>query len=172
MKSYNELTHEILEFMFDHAADDLYINECKCGAFTISGISTKEEIAFSGDTQDECVPFLRADTMTDNCNHCVNNWGIDIEDEEEEDLEMREGIQEFTCFYGSSGLPITVWSWKDDNSGLTWYALHDSENVNATTDEVFRGCDVEELNDVDTFGADAAILDDEDFNRELHDYLD
>ena len=52
--------------------------------------------------------------------------------------------------YGGSKTPCDVFVASDRN-GLNWYAVEDSQNVNATYDDLDDGVDVELLSDVDTF---------------------
>ena len=53
-------------------------------------------------------------------------------------------------FYGSSNTPCDVFV-TYCSSGLTWYAVEDSCNVNATYEPVENGVNIELLNDVDCF---------------------
>lgn len=58
-------------------------------------------------------------------------------------------------FYGSGHTPCTVFAYT--LSGLTWYCVEDSVNVNATYDDIANGVDVEDVNDVDMFTASKPI---------------
>jgi len=51
--------------------------------------------------------------------------------------------------YGSHNTPSTIYC-RTERSGLTWYCVDDSLNVNATYEDVRDGVDVEALCDVDT----------------------
>ena len=53
-------------------------------------------------------------------------------------------------FYGGSNTPCDVFV-AYCSSGLTWYAVEDSCNVNATYEPVEDGVNMELLNDVDCF---------------------
>ena len=57
---------------------------------------------------------------------------------------------ETTGTYGSYLTPCTLFVYECLN-GLNWYAVEDSQNVNATYDEIGIGVDVETLSDVDCF---------------------
>lgn len=69
------------------------IDKCACGAVTISVTSTSAEkktpdqFHMAQETFDKHFSFLgeRVDFELQNCNHCVNNWGIDIDSENAED---------------------------------------------------------------------------------------
>jgi hypothetical protein len=52
--------------------------------------------------------------------------------------------------YGGSKTPCQVFVASDRN-GLNWYAVEDSQNVNATYEDLDDGVNVELLSDVDTF---------------------
>jgi hypothetical protein len=52
--------------------------------------------------------------------------------------------------YGGSKTPCEVFV-ATDRQGLNWYAVEDSQNVNATYQDIDDGVDVELLSDVDTF---------------------
>jgi hypothetical protein len=51
--------------------------------------------------------------------------------------------------YGGSKTPCQVFV--ASRHGLNWYAVEDSQNVNATYEDLEDGVDVELLSDVDTF---------------------
>ena len=61
-------------------------------------------------------------------------------------------------FYGGSKTPCKVFvAYCYCSSGLTWYVVKGSVNVNATYDDIENGVNVETLSDVDTFTNDKPI---------------
>ena len=57
---------------------------------------------------------------------------------------------EISGYYGQ-GTPCQVFTGYDTQTGLTWYAVEGSQNVNAVPLELENGVDVETLPDVDMF---------------------
>lgn len=79
----------ILQFIGDNDGD-IEVDECRCGAFTLSSVYGSEQISFSKSTHDSDCEFLNRGEkdLLDSCNHCINHWGIDEEElDEESDFE-------------------------------------------------------------------------------------
>lgn len=74
--------------------------------------------------------------------------------------------------YGSAETPTVVYGYERD--GVTWYVCHGSVNVNATTESLFDGVNVEELTDITCFTSSEPITDQhmlEAHASEMHDYF-
>ena len=82
-----EVTEAISEFLDSHRNQEVETNLCSCGAITMTTFESSDSIQFIS----ENAPFIKStnNMILDNCNHCVNNWGVDI-DEEYEDEEDEE----------------------------------------------------------------------------------
>jgi hypothetical protein len=82
-----EVTDAISEFLDSHRNQEVETNLCSCGAITMTTFESSDSIQFKS----ENAPFIKPtnDMVLDNCNHCANNWGVDI-DEEYEDEEDEE----------------------------------------------------------------------------------
>ena len=63
---------------------------------------------------------------------------------------MNENITITHGTYGSAYTPCRIFIY-ENGDGSRWYAVEDSVNVNLTYDDIYAGCDVESLTDVDTF---------------------
>lgn len=63
--------------------------------------------------------------------------------------------------YGSDETPCTIYTF-EDCTGMTWYAVAGSVNVNATHEPVVEGVDVETLEDSDAMTCGGEINSEED----------
>jgi hypothetical protein len=56
----------------------MYVKQCQCGAVTVDGDNFSNSMTF--ETFKCEFPGVRLSTRERyyNCNHCVNNWGIDL----------------------------------------------------------------------------------------------
>lgn len=72
----------ISEYLNNHKHADIEVSECSCGAMTMINFKNSESISF----KKENAPYISAtsDGLLHNCNHCANDWGVDVEFEEEE----------------------------------------------------------------------------------------
>lgn len=71
--------------------------------------------------------------------------------------------------YGKSKNPCYIYIY--ERNGCSYYAVCGSVNVNCTMQELVDGdCDVEEIDDIDFFTADAGIESEEDLEKEVIDY--
>ncbi|MCP3681514.1 MAG: hypothetical protein GY861_02395 [bacterium] len=72
----------IANFLENNAGCEVYTSICSCGAVTMSACNSSDEISFL----QENAPFIKAtnDALMCNCNHCCNSWGVDVEEEEED----------------------------------------------------------------------------------------
>jgi len=74
---------------------------------------------------------------------------------------------DITGFYGSQNTPCTVFAYTLF-SGLTWYCVEGSVNVNATYSDIANGVDVELIDDVDMFTASTPIESIEQLENEVN----
>ena len=73
----------ISQFLETNQSEEVTTNLCECGAITMSASS---EICFLK----ENAPFIGATNTSiySDCNRCVNGWGIDAEETEEEEDQL------------------------------------------------------------------------------------
>tara|TARA_Y100001956_G_scaffold76908_1_gene86647 strand:- start:767 stop:1030 length:264 start_codon:yes stop_codon:yes gene_type:complete len=73
----------IVNFLENNQGNEVYTNLCSCGAVTMSTYGSSDEISFS----QENAPFIKAtnDMIMCNCNHCCNGWGVDVDEEDDEE---------------------------------------------------------------------------------------
>lgn len=73
----------IINFLENNQGNEVYTTLCSCGAVTMTAYGSRGEISFLQENS----PFIKAtnDILMCNCNHCCNGWGVDVEEEEEED---------------------------------------------------------------------------------------
>ena len=79
MKNINA---EIANFIESNEHSEIYTNLCGCGAITMSSYGSQDSIQFL----QENAPYIKPtnDMIMCNCNHCCNNWGLDVEEEIED----------------------------------------------------------------------------------------
>ena len=87
-----EVTEAISEFFNSHRHQEIETSICSCGAITMKTFESADSIQF----KTENAPFIKPtnDMLFCNCNHCINNWGVDIEDNEDEDNEDEDNEDE------------------------------------------------------------------------------
>ena len=73
----------IANFLENNQGNGVYTNICSCGAVTMGAYGSSDEISFL----QENAPFIKATNynLMCNCNHCCNNWGVDVDEEDEEE---------------------------------------------------------------------------------------
>ncbi|MCF1457814.1 MAG: hypothetical protein LPH21_09700 [Shewanella sp.] len=76
-----EVAGGIADFRASNKGREVYVHKCQCGALTMSVIENHESAVF----MHENAPYIQPtnDVEMCNCNHCVNNDGLDIEYEED-----------------------------------------------------------------------------------------
>lgn len=71
---------------------DIETSLCSCDAVTMSSSDSNSQISF----MHKNAPYVGI-TLTDvldNCDHCINNWGVDIVDNSEQIAEIEQQIEE------------------------------------------------------------------------------
>lgn len=74
------------------------------------------------------------------------------------------------CTYGSDKTEDIAYTYISENTGVLWYVVDGSENVNATHDELYNGVDVEEVSDIDCFTNSQPIESEDQLKREVDDF--
>lgn len=93
MSDINEYNTALSDFMLSAGEQEIYSSLCNCGAITMSCYGTNDlSLSFKAET----LPFIKPtnDIIACNCNHCVNNWGIDIE--QTQSVLTRSGWEDLT----------------------------------------------------------------------------
>lgn len=87
-----QVNEAIANFITENRHSEITTVLCRCGAVTMSSLSSADSIAFLSAN----APFIgfTLEGVTQNCNHCANNWGVDIVDHSVEIAEIEEQIEE------------------------------------------------------------------------------
>ena len=76
-----EIQAQVIDYLEANKDSEIYTSLCSCGAITVSNYANRDEVSCMA----ERVPFIKptSDIVMSACNHCVNDWGLDSEPEDE-----------------------------------------------------------------------------------------